>query len=278
LICPEFFAPQVIVVNYGIELMSMTSVNNFFLNPIDVRRDVRKQVINTFSRLTPAAKVYDIGCGDRPFEAAILRHGCTYIGVDIEQGFYSDKFIDLVGSAYHVPVKDQVADVVLLIQVIEHLERPHDAFIEARRILKTGGIMLVSFPFLYPVHAAPHDYMRYTRFYLSMLANKTDFEILEQKEISGFWYSVGVNFGIYLQALDRGLLKKIGLIRIAIALVQWVAFTLHQIEGWALDVIGKRKDVRSNWPVNYFFILKKLPGSVENTNRENTNVSINQEV
>ena len=254
----------------------METVNNFWLNPIDVRRDVRKQVIQAFAHLTPGAQVYDIGCGDRPFEAVILGHGCTYIGVDIADGFYSDKFIDLVGSAYHVPVKDQVADVVLSIQVIEHLERPHDAFIEAHRILKAGGIMLVTFPFLYPVHAAPHDYMRYTRFYLSMIANRAGFEILDQQEISGFWYSVGVNFGIYLQALDRGLLKKIGLIRVAIALVQWAAFGLHQIEGWALGVGGKKRDVRSNWPVNYLCILKKLSGPLAISNHKNSHDPINQ--
>ncbi len=52
-----------------------------------------------------------------------------------------DKFkIDLFGTAYDIPVKDEHFDTVLCTAVLEHLEEPDKAIKEANRVLKRGGI------------------------------------------------------------------------------------------------------------------------------------------
>ncbi len=236
----------------------MPDTNSTLLRPLDVRRSVRKNVIEVFGRLSPGHRVFDIGCGTKPFSADLTKIGCICIGVDIDDGFYDQGFIDLVGSAYRVPAADGEADAVMLIQVIEHLDKPQEAFAEAHRLLKPGGIAIVTSPFLYPIHAAPHDYLRYTRFFIEGLAEKTGFEVVERREIAGYWFSAGVNCALYMQSFNRGLLARFRVIDVAIALAQWMFRGLHALESALLNLARvDSKNVRSLWPVNYVFVLAK---------------------
>lgn len=84
---------------------------------------------------------------------------------------------EVVGDGEHLPFRDAVFDGLLLDAVIEHLAHPARVVAEARRVLKPGGYLLANVPFLYPFHAAPHDYQRYTPQGLRMLFE--DFEIVE---------------------------------------------------------------------------------------------------
>ena len=53
-------------------------------------------------------------------------------------------------------------DTVILLEVMEHLRYPQDALQEIARVLRPQGRLILSMPFLYPVHDAPHDYQRLT--------------------------------------------------------------------------------------------------------------------
>jgi SAM-dependent methyltransferase len=53
-------------------------------------------------------------------------------------------------------------DCFLLIEVLEHVMSPEKVISEAHRVLKHGGHGYVAMPFMYPVHADPHDYQRWT--------------------------------------------------------------------------------------------------------------------
>jgi SAM-dependent methyltransferase len=47
--------------------------------------------------------------------------------------------------------------------VLEHVEDDLALLAELRRILKDGGLLLLSVPFMYRFHEIPHDYRRYRR-------------------------------------------------------------------------------------------------------------------
>jgi SAM-dependent methyltransferase len=65
-------------------------------------------------------------------------------------------------DAGSIPLPDASVDCVLLCEVLEHLQQPENALAEAARLLKPGGRIILSMPFLYPVHADPLDYQRWT--------------------------------------------------------------------------------------------------------------------
>jgi SAM-dependent methyltransferase len=69
---------------------------------------------------------------------------------------------DVVSDVSAVPLPDECADCVLCTEVLEHLPNPGACVGEARRLLRPGGRLIVSVPFLYPVHADPGDFQRWT--------------------------------------------------------------------------------------------------------------------
>jgi len=103
----------------------------------------------------------DLGCGNSP----LARWFPNRIGCDI--GPYSG--VDVVCDAHALPYRDGSFSVVLCMEVLEHLHHPQTAVAEISRVLKDGGQLILTCPFVYPVHEAPHDYQRYTEYGLRVL-------------------------------------------------------------------------------------------------------------
>ncbi|MEP3475797.1 MAG: class I SAM-dependent methyltransferase [Hyphomicrobiales bacterium] len=230
-----------------------------FFHPISLRRDLRRLMREKFKAyLKTDMVVYDIGCGSKPFQDDLKNKVEKHIGVDIEDGFYNDGNVDIIGTAYEVPVDEGVADAVISSQVIEHLERPIDAIKEANRLLKIDGLFFLSFPFLYPLHAAPYDYMRYTEFYIRNVLEENGFEVVEYDHLGGFWYTLGVFFEIYLNAFNRGILKKLYLLVFVRWIIQSILYTFHVLEKFGLKLLGKDPDnSREHWTVNQVLVVRK---------------------
>jgi len=109
--------------------------------------------------------VLDVGCADR-WASSRLPSGCDYIGLD-----YPGTGVVLYGArpevladAARLPIAGNAVDTVLLLDVLEHLRHPQAALAECARVLRPGGRLLISMPFLYPLHDAPHDFQRLTPF------------------------------------------------------------------------------------------------------------------
>jgi uncharacterized protein YbaR (Trm112 family)/SAM-dependent methyltransferase len=69
---------------------------------------------------------------------------------------------DVSGDGHYLPFLPGSFDGVWVCAVLEHLENPFQVSSEIYRILKPGGFVLVSAPFMFPLHGSPHDYFRYT--------------------------------------------------------------------------------------------------------------------
>jgi SAM-dependent methyltransferase len=59
-------------------------------------------------------------------------------------------------------VADASFDAVMCNQVLEHVVDPALTLSEIRRVLKPGGILLLSVPFIYCEHGMPYDFRRFT--------------------------------------------------------------------------------------------------------------------
>jgi methionine biosynthesis protein MetW len=97
-------------------------------------------------------RVLDVGCGDGLTSGIWLRdRGCDYIGVDVSEnavrdssnaGFHAQKIED----AAKLPFPDDSFDVVVCIEVLEHLFSPHKAVEEIVRVLRPGGVLMLTVP------------------------------------------------------------------------------------------------------------------------------------
>ena len=111
-----------------------------------------------------------------------LRNARLYVSLDINQ----EAQPVIVGDAHSIPFPNEMFDVIFANNVIEHLHDPARGVEEMRRVLKPGAALYFTIPFLYPVHEAPNDYTRLTRFGLERLfGNFSRVEIFSR----GGWFS-----------------------------------------------------------------------------------------
>jgi len=121
-------------------------------------------------------RVVDLGCGTAPYKSDILKVANEYIGVDWENGLHNQFNVDVFSDLTKpLPFPQAYADTVVSFQVMEHLPEPGFFLKECYRILKCGGVIILTVPFMWHVHEAPHDYYRYTRYGLKYLLEKTGF-------------------------------------------------------------------------------------------------------
>ncbi len=231
----------------------------FLFAPISVRADVHCLSKEMFAKyLRPDDVVYDIGCGQKPFVEFLKGRVKSHIGVDLADGFYKPEHVDLIGSAYSVPAPDGCADAVISSQVIEHLETPLVAIAETHRILKSGGLFFLSFPFLYPIHAEPRDFMRYTEFYVRQEIAADKFEVIDIQRIGGFWYLMGMYLGMYLSQFDRGIIKKLMIVKLINFILAFLCRLIQCAENFVLTKFGKSVDEYNlKWTLDYVCLLKK---------------------
>lgn len=193
--------------------------------------------------------VLDIGCGDRWLEPLVRQRG-HYLGLDsLETGaaLYGAR-PSLFGDASRLPVADASIDTVVLLEVLEHLESPRQALEEIARVLKPGGRLLLSMPFLYPIHDAPHDFQRYTTHGLAREMAAVGFDVRSidptrhALEAAGLLAAIGCA-GVAIEALrQRSLsLLLVPFVLVAIPpvnLLAWIAARL--LPDWPALTSGYR--------------------------------------
>lgn len=131
-------------------------------------------------------RLIDIGCGVKPYKSMLESFVEEHIGVDHIDTLHDKSNIDIFGTAYSIPVEEGTFDSAICTAVLEHLEEPEMAIRECYRILKPGGYAVYSVPFIYPLHEEPRDFFRYSKYGLQYLFEKTGFEIIEIRSLSGF--------------------------------------------------------------------------------------------
>jgi len=101
--------------------------------------------------------------------------GKAFIGCDVQQGPGVDMLDDLERSRFG---PGEVGAVVCL-EALDHVKRPWLAVQEVHRILKPGGLFLISVPFRMPTDSYPGDYWRMTAKALEVLLKDAGFVEVE---------------------------------------------------------------------------------------------------
>jgi SAM-dependent methyltransferase len=93
---------------------------------------------------------------------------------------------------------------VVSFQVIEHLPEPITFLGECLRILKPGGHLFLTVPFMWHIHEEPYDYFRYTKFGLRHILEKCGFIDIAIVENTGFWQTWVLKFNYHSLFFARG--------------------------------------------------------------------------
>ena len=125
-----------------------------------------------------------------------IAKAASYVSLDIDAAARPG----VVGDAHALPFGDGAFDVVLANNVIEHLHDPAKGVAEMHRVLAAHGQVLYTIPFLYPVHEAPHDYTRFTRYGLQRLFR--GFSAAEVHARGGFFSTLAQLIFLLTRALD----------------------------------------------------------------------------
>jgi len=115
----------------------------------------RAQVIRLLSTDQTFNQVLDLGCGTGDYAQVADAHGGAYHGIDfspemaLQARIRSDNPAQTsitVASGEHIPYGDNSFDLVLAIGYIEYFRDPTTALLEIRRVLKTGGVLVMQSP------------------------------------------------------------------------------------------------------------------------------------
>lgn len=95
------------------------------------------------------AKVLDLGCGAGFFANEAAKAGYTVVGMDISSSalkvaeLHDDtKSVSYVyGDAYSIPFERESFDVVVALDLLEHVSDPQKILFEASRVLRPGGLV-----------------------------------------------------------------------------------------------------------------------------------------
>lgn len=147
----------------------------------------------------------DVGCGEMPFARWFDGHVTRYLGVDIPVFYYRHRVKpDLFARAEALPLRGGSIDTVLGLSMLDHFPAPGPLLDELHRVLRPGGILILEFPQTVPLHAEPHDYLRYTRYGSTWYLERAGFETLEMIPFGGLACRVGLRMIEALNGLNRG--------------------------------------------------------------------------
>ena len=134
----------------------------------DLGRALERQIAGWIAR---GERVLDFGCGTMPYRSLVEGAGAVYVAADFAP-------IEVqISSDGRLPLGNGAADAVLSVQVLEHV-RDLDRYLgEAHRVLRDGGLLLLSTHGNWLFHPHPEDHRRWTRTGLIVDIEARGFEV-----------------------------------------------------------------------------------------------------
>ena len=205
-----------------------------------------------FEKIEPNARVLSIGAGGE-VNNLLTTHaktkGFRLAQLDMDPGREPDIRADVVSWR-----ADQPYDVVVMCEVLEHTTRPEAAIRNVFESLKVGGRLVLTVPFVFPIHDQPADYFRFTRFGLAWLLQQFDTVAINERNSWAEALSVLVARTIKSNYLPLRLLSPILVLAVvAVYPVLWIvgrAFPdTTMTTGYNVTAMkGKRRPAERNQP------------------------------
>jgi SAM-dependent methyltransferase len=192
--------------------------------------------------------ILDIGGGLGPYREYLS--ASRYISMEINPSLRPH----IVGSASELPVRTNAIDSALCNEVLEHLPEPAAAVREIYRVLRPGGRVYVTVPFLWCLHYEPHDYYRFTGHALRNMLETEGFTILRLEPVGRVfsylatrlaekWFTFARKFFFFLPKRERA----------------YASFPFIAPVTWILYALARLLDLTNRRDVFFFAVLAEKP-------------------
>jgi SAM-dependent methyltransferase len=218
-----------------------------FVAESPIQRGPILDAVRSFAGSLPAgSRVLDAGAGEAPYRPLFAR--AEYVTQDwpgtVHEGA---RAADIVADLHALPVDDASFDAVVCTEVLEHVAEPARVLDELHRVLRPGGRLLVTVPFVGELHEEPHDHYRYTSHGLRGLLARAGFADVEVEPLTG-WYSTIAHVlrhaGLSTSPTDRP--AALGARVVAFGL-----FCLSEVLRRAAPALDRRFDRRRALPIGW---------------------------
>ena len=196
---------------------------------------------------TPAPAILIVGSGTDGIGMAAFRAipGATLCEFDV----YLTQTRMLVADLLDLPFEAGSFDAVVAQGVLEHVIDPHRAAEEIHRVLKPGGLLLSTTPFVLGVHLPVADYTRFSRLGLIRLFRR--FTPLDCDVIEGAGVSLAYSLSYFGMALASSFGHPAGA-KIAKYAVNYLIFFLPWV-----DRFVRRSPISIDAASSYFYIGRR---------------------
>jgi SAM-dependent methyltransferase len=150
-----------------------------------IRKGLYKSIKKKATQIN--GNLLDFGCGNKPYKD-LFSNATTYTGVDIEVSGHSHKNeqIDVFYNGKTLPFPNNSFYSIFSSEVVEHVFNIEEILEELHRVLKPGGKLLFTCPFVWPEHEIPYDFARYSSYGIKTLVERKGFTILQQEKTGHF--------------------------------------------------------------------------------------------
>jgi 2-polyprenyl-3-methyl-5-hydroxy-6-metoxy-1,4-benzoquinol methylase len=215
------------------------------------RRDMARRC-RAARRLRARGRVLDVGCGTGEFLAAMREQGWDTLGVEPSDraAAYAREELGLdvrTGTLADLGLEPNSLDVVTLWTVLEHLYDPIAALRTARRLLRPGGLLVLSVPDVDSLDArwfgaywagydTPRHLYAYSHQVLRSLLDRSGFAFWDSEHFAADYYTFRASLEPWLQA-------RLADSKLLTALTSLLGFPGLRLLTWplfgALNALGK---------------------------------------
>jgi SAM-dependent methyltransferase len=154
-----------------------SSIRKWFVRAIWATHNDSPAIRRALAGLLAAPRMtsgLNLGCGDTHFDSRIVNFDLVRTGS-----------AQIVGDALQLPFPDDVFDLVISQESVEHVPDPFRAVQEMARVLRPGGRVYLQAPFIIGYHPGPEDYWRFTQAGMRTLLLQAGIECEEVKPAVG---------------------------------------------------------------------------------------------
>jgi SAM-dependent methyltransferase len=186
-----------------------TPLNPYWLDRVCLRASV--EALASEAR----GVLLDVGVSEAPYRELFTPFVSRYVGLEYPPSILDKQPemwailervkipVQVFGDGSRLPFRDASVETVLATEVLEHVPYPELLVREMARVVKPGGKVLLTVPFMQPLHELPSDYYRFTPSSLRVYAEDAGLEVLSITPRGNFASAIGA-------MLSQWLLRCIG--------------------------------------------------------------------